>query len=231
MINLIETPNQSNSYSSSQKCKQPAIHISALPSRHNAQMELPSFSIPIQYNLGSFKKIGEDVQFDLEPTTSEEQCNQWDNRMAPTFSLMHLKPLLENRDSIEIPVDLKYDTEVKNENNRLNFDSTAAVDNAAIDTDDILGKETMNEGQTISPDFEIERYQNYQNNSDKRFEEANFDSSIINEANKCDFVCENDFLCKNSYDKSLDTKRNDFEECNLLDTDNGDGISNFDDNL
>ncbi|XP_037303086.1 uncharacterized protein LOC119193540, partial [Manduca sexta] len=180
MVNI--EPNQSYT-----KPKQagPAIHISALPTRQN-QGDLPSFSIPLQYNLGTFKKV-EDVQIE------ESEQNQWDGRIMSNFHLMNLKPLVENREDINM-TELKY--EVKNEN-RVNYEIANQ-----IETEDILGKETVNEGQTISPDFEI-RYQ-YQNETDKRYREG-FESSIM-EDGRNDFVCDNDFLCKSNYDKA-DEKR------------------------
>lgn len=216
MINLSDT--QTQVYATKSKPSPPAIHISALPTRQNPQVDLPSFSIPLQYNLGSFKKIGEDVHLDLETT---EQTN-WDTRMIPNFNLMNLKPLIETRDNVDM--ELKY--EVKNES-RVNFSEIQAVQ--AIDTDDILGKDGGNEGQTISPDFEIQRYQNYQNENEKRFREQSFEDSMM-EDGRNDFVCDGDFLCKNNFEKS-DEKRSEFEECHLLDSDNNVGISNFESNL
>ncbi|KAJ8705283.1 hypothetical protein PYW07_011110 [Mythimna separata] len=144
MINLSDT--QTQVYATKSKASPPAIHISALPTRQNPQVDLPSFSIPLQYNLGSFKKIGEDVHLDLETT---DQTN-WDTRMIPNFNLMNLKPLIETRDNVDM--ELKY--EVKNES-RVNFNEIQTVQ--AIETDDILGEDGVNEGQTISPDFEIQR--------------------------------------------------------------------------
>lgn len=216
MINLSDT--QTQVYATKSKPSPPAIHISALPTRQNPQVDLPSFSIPLQYNLGSFKKIGEDVHLDLE---TADQTN-WDTRMLPNFNLMNLKPLIETRDNVDM--ELKY--EVKNES-RVNFNEIQTVQ--AIETDDILGKEGVNEGQTISPDFEIQRYQNYQNENDKRFREQSFEDSIM-EDGRNDFVCDGDFLCKNNFDK-VDDKRSEFEECHLLDNDNTVGISNFESNL
>ncbi|CAH0599125.1 unnamed protein product [Chrysodeixis includens] len=216
MINLTET--QTQAYATKSKPSPPAIHISALPTRQNPQVELPSFSIPLQYNLGSFKKIGEDVQLDLETTDQ----NNWDSRMIPNFNLINLKPLIEARENVDM--EIKY--EVKNES-RMNFNEIQTVQ--AIETEDILGKDTVNEGQTISPDFEIQRYQNYQNDSEKRFREQSFEDSIM-EDGRNDFVCDGDFLCKNNFEK-VDEKRNEFEDCHLLDTDNTVGISNFESNL
>ncbi|XP_050555450.1 homeobox protein B-H2-like [Spodoptera frugiperda] len=216
MINLNDT--QTQVYATKSKPSPPAIHISALPTRQNPQVDLPSFSIPLQYNLGSFKKIGEDVHLDLETTDQ----NNWDTRMIPNFNLMNLKPLIETRDNVDM--ELKY--EVKNEN-RVNFNEIQTVQ--AIETDDLLGKETVNEGQTISPDFEIQRFQNYQNENEKRFREQSFEDSIM-EDGRNDFVCDGDFLCKNNFEK-VDEKRNEFEECHLLDSDNTVGISNFENAL
>ncbi|CAB3242747.1 unnamed protein product [Arctia plantaginis] len=216
MIHLSETPTQA--YATKSKPSPPAIHISALPTRHNSQVDLPSFSIPLQYNLGTFKKIGEDVHLNLE--ASEQQ--NWDSRMIPNFNLMNLKPLNETRDNVDM--ELKY--EVKNEN-RVNFSEIQSVQ--TIETEDILGKETVNEGQTISPDFEIQRYQNYSSENEKRYREHSFEDSIM-EDGRNDFVCDNDFLCKNSFDK-VDEKRNEFEGCNLLESDTNVGISNFETNL
>lgn len=216
MINLTET--QTQAYATKSKPSPPAIHISALPTRQNPQVDLPSFSIPLQYNLGSFKKIGEDVQLDLETT---DQSN-WDARMIPNFNLINLKPLIEARENVDM--EIKY--EVKNEN-RINFNEIQTVQ--AIETEDILGKDAVNEGQTISPDFEIQRYQNYQNDTEKRFREQSFEDSIM-EDGRNDFVCDGDFLCKNNFEK-VDEKRNEFEDCHLLDTDNNVGISNFESNL
>lgn len=221
MINLADTSNHTYT---SKKQPAPAIHISALPSRQNPQMELPSFSIPLQYNLGSFKKIGEDVQLDLE--AEPVQQTQWDARMIPNFNLMNLKPLLENRENIDM-TELKYD--VKNEG-RVSFSdiSGATVQATAIEAEDILGKE-VNEGQTISPDFGIERYQNYHNENDKSFRDTGFDEGMM-EDGRNEFVCDSDFLCKNNYEK-VDEKRSDFEDCHLLDADSNVGISNFDTSL
>lgn len=225
MVNIHSEATNQSTYSS-KKQPAPAIHISALPNRQNPQMELPSFSIPLQYNLGSFKKIGEDVQLDLEPSTDNVQ-QQWDARMIPNFSLMNLKPLLDSRENMDMN-DLKYD--VKNENNRVSFNEIpgGAVQANAIETDDILGKE-VNEGQTISPDFGIERYQNYHSENEKRYREASFEESMI-EDGRSDFVCDSDFLCKNNFEK-VEEKRNDFEGCHLLDTDANVGIGNFDSSL
>lgn len=230
VINLAESPNLNN-YGPKGKQPAPAIHISALPTRQNAQMDLPSFSIPLQYNLGSFKKIGEDVHLDLEASTSEnvQVQNHWDSRMISGYNLMNIKPILESRDGIDMS-ELKY--EVKNENvNRINFNDIpdTSIHNANIEAEDILGKESVNEGQTISPDFEIERYQNYSNENDKRFREATFDESVI-EDGRNDFVCDSDFLCKSNFEK-VNEKRSEFEECHLLDADNNAGMSNFDNNL
>ena len=216
MINLSDT--QTQVYATKSKPSPPAIHISALPTRQNPQVDLPSFSIPLQYNLGSFKKIGEDVHLDLETTDQ----TTWDTRMIPNFNLMNLKPLIETRDNVDM--ELKY--EVKNES-RVNFNEIQAVQ--AIDTDDILGKDGGNEGQTISPDFEIQRYQNYQNENEKRYREHSFEDSMM-EDGRNDFVCDGDFLCKNNFEK-VDEKRSEFEECHLLDNDNTVGISNFENNL
>ncbi|XP_041984157.1 uncharacterized protein LOC121736813 [Aricia agestis] len=218
IISLAETPAQ-NTYA---KMKQtPTIHISALPTRQNSQVELPSFSIPLQYNLGTFKKIGEDVQLDLEASTSE---HHWDARMIPNFNVMNIKPILENRENM----DVKY--EIKNENiNRTNYNEMNTIQ-ANIETEDILGKEAVSEGQTISPDFEIERYQNYHSENEKRYREGNFEESII-EDGRNDFVCDNDFLCKNNYEK-IEEKRNEFEECHLLDAEsNTVNIANFESNI
>ncbi|CAG5037815.1 unnamed protein product [Parnassius apollo] len=230
VINLAESASLSN-YGSKAKQTAPAIHISALPTRQNSQMDLPSFSIPLQYNLGSFKKIGEDVHLDLEASTSEnlQVPNHWDSRMISNYNLMNIKPILENREGIDMS-ELKY--EVKNENvNRINFNEIpdTSIPNTNIEAEDILGKESVSEGQTISPDFEIERYQNYNNENDKRFRESTFDESII-EDGRNDFVCDGDFLCKNNFDKA-DEKRNEFEDCHLLETDNNVGMSNFENNL
>lgn len=219
MINIAESSTQSYS---SKKHPAPAIHISALPTRQNPQPDLPSFSIPLQYNLGTFKKIGEEVQLDLE--APENHPTQWDTRMIPNFNLMNLKPLLENRENIDLS-ELKYD--VKNES-RVNFEMPSTTVQASIEAEDILGKETVNEGTTISPDFGIERYQNYHSDNDKRFRES-FDDAIMEEGRN-EFVCDSDFLCKNNFEK-VDDKRSDFEECHLLDTDSNVGISNFEGNL
>lgn len=198
----------------------PAIHISALPTRQNSQMELPSFSIPLQYNLGTFKKI-EEVQFDIETPENE----QWDGRMMPNFNLMNLKPLIENRENIDLS-ELKY--EVKNENNKRVF-SDMPIQGTSIEADDILGKETANDGQTISADFEMARYDNYQNDNEKRYRGGNFEGTSMDDG-RSDFICDSDFLCKTSYQK-VDEKRSEFEECHLLDADSSVGMSNFDANL
>ncbi|XP_038219303.1 uncharacterized protein LOC119837656 isoform X1 [Zerene cesonia] len=220
IINMAETSHQNN-YVTKSKQPAPAIHISALPTRQNPQLDLPTFSIPLQYNLGGFKKVDEDVNLDLESSENASQ-NHWDARMMPNFNLMHIKPLLENRDNNDI-AEVKY--EVKNETvSRSNYNELPNI-NRPIESDDILGKETVNEGQTISPDFEIERYQ--YDESDKRFREP-FDEGIM-EDGRNDFVCENDFLCKNNYEK-IDGKRNEFEECHLLDGESS-AMSNFDNNL
>ncbi|XP_026486013.1 protein zerknuellt 1-like [Vanessa tameamea] len=226
IINLAETSNPNN-YMSKAKQQGPAIHISALPTRQNSQVDLPSFSIPLQYNLGSFKKL-EDAQIDVEASTSDHQSqNPWDTRMMPNFNLMNIKPLLENRENLEM-AEVKY--EVKNENVRSYNEITNSIQ-ASLEPDDILGKESVLEGQTISPDFEIERYQNYHNETEKRYRDSSFDDSMI-EDGRNDFVCDSDFLCKSNYEK-VDEKRNDFEECHLLDTDNSVAvnISNFESNL
>lgn len=211
MITLTEATGQASTYTTQKlKSQQPAIHISALPSRQNNQMELPSFSIPLQYNLGSFKRIDEEIHFDLEANTTEvEQPHHWDGRMMTNFNLMNIKPLLENRD-----IEMKY--EVKNENRVVYTEVNNTVQ--AIEAEDILGKETINEGQTISPDFEIERFQSYQSHDDKRYTDGFEGTNAIEAQNKCDFVCDSDFLCsKGGFAKETETKRNDFE---LLDTDN-----------
>ncbi|XP_059058489.1 homeobox protein Hox-B2a-like [Achroia grisella] len=222
MINISETTQ--NSYAKKQAA--PAIHIQALPTKQNPQGDFPSFSIPLQYNFGTFKKIGEEVQLDLE-TTEAVQQPPWDSRMIPNFNLLNLKPLIEPRDNIEI-TELKYD--VKNES-RVNFNEIAnsSLQAATIETVDILCKETVNEGQTISPDFGIERYQSYHNENEKRFRDSSFDEAIM-EDGRNEFVCETDFLCKNNFGKG-EEKRNEFEDCHLLDTDSGVGISNFESNL
>lgn len=201
MVNLTEIPNQ--------KQTGPAIHISALPTRQNPQAELPTFSIPLQYNLGTFKKV-DDVQIE------ETNVTQWDSRMIPTFNLMNLKPLMETRDDVNIH-EMKY--EVKDETNRVNFNEMNTQD---IETD--LLKETANEGQNISPDFEI-RYQ-YENEHNKRFR-GGFDNSMIEDARN-DYMCDSEFLCKNNFDKD---KTSEFDECHLLDADNNVGMSNFGSNL
>lgn len=224
IINLADTSNQ-NSYIS--KTTQTAIQISALPTRQNSQVDLPSFSIPLQYNLGSFKKL-DDTQLDLEASTSDHQAqNPWDTRMMPNFNLMNIKPLLENRDNLEM-TEVKY--EVKNENVRSYNEMSNSIQ-ASMEPEDILGKESVTEGQTISPDFEIERYQNYHSENEKRYRQSSFDDSII-EDGRNEFVCDNDFLCKNNFEK-VDGKRNDFEDCHLLDTDNNVAvnISNFESNI
>lgn len=128
---------------------------------------------------------------------------------------MNLKPLLEIRENADLS-EVKY--EVKNEGRVYEMQTIQAN----IEADDIL-KETINEGQTITPDFEIQRYQNY-NDSEKRFR-GTFDEVMEDRNN---FV--GDFLCKNNFDK-VDEKRSEFEECNLLETDNSVGISNFESNL
>ncbi|KAI8425655.1 hypothetical protein MSG28_011469 [Choristoneura fumiferana] len=218
MVNVTESSSQNNYAKSKQPM--PAIHISALPTRHHSQMDLPSFSIPLQYNLGTFKKI-EEVQFDIETPENE----QWDgSRMIPNFNLMNLKPLIENRENIDLS-ELKY--EVKNENNKRVF-TDMPVQGTSIETDDVLGKETVNEGQTISADFEMAKYENYRNDNDKRYG-GSFEGTCMDDG-RSDFICESDFLCKTSYQK-VDEKRSEFEECNLLDTDSSVGMSNFDANL
>ncbi|KAG7296961.1 hypothetical protein JYU34_019874 [Plutella xylostella] len=226
MITLTESTNQQAYSNQKLKSPQPAIHISALPTRANSSMDLPSFSIPLQYNLGSFKRVDEEIHFDLEGTsTDNDQTHQWDGRMMNNFNLMHLKPLIENRETTD--VELKY--EVKNEGARLNYNEigNVSIQSTAIEADDILGKETANEGQTISPDFEIERYQNYQN-EEKRFRE-DYENSVADDSNnKCEFVCDNDFLCHKDnceYDKG-ESKREDFEGCALLDADSNVGFEN-----
>ncbi|CAG9569782.1 unnamed protein product [Danaus chrysippus] len=224
IVSLAESSNQ-NSYASKSKQSSPAIHISALPTRQNSQVDLPSFSIPLQYNLGSFKKIGEDNQLDLDTSTSDVQ-NHWDTRLMPNFNIMNIKPMLENRDNLEMS-EVKY--EVKNENVRSYNDMSNSIQ-ATMEHEDILGKDTVSEGQTISPDFEIGRYQSYHSDNEKRYRESGFDESII-EDGRNDFGCDSDFLCKGNYDK-IDEKRNDFEECHLLDADsNTVGMSNFESNL
>lgn len=220
MVNISEVPSQ-NTYSKT-KPPPPAIHIAALPTRQNPHADLPSFSIPLQYNLGTFKKIGEEIQLDVE-AVPENIPQNWDARVIPNFNLMNLKPLLENRDNIDLS-ELKY--EVKNEAvARVNFNE---INNSvSIETEDILGKETVNEGQTISPDFEIQRYQNYDENV-KRYREQGFEDAIMED--RSEFVCDSEFLCKNNFGK-VDEKRGEFEECHLLDTDNNVGMSNFENNL
>ncbi|XP_049881885.1 muscle-specific homeobox protein tinman-like [Pectinophora gossypiella] len=203
MVNLAETTYQSK------KHPQPAIHIAALPTRQNPQVELPSFSIPLQYNLGTFKKVGED-QIDMESP------EQWDGRMM-NFNIMNLKPLIERQTDSG---DMKY--EVKNESRTFEMSNSIQT----IETEDILGKESVSEGQTIAPDFEIERYQNYQSEGDKRYRDNTFEESIMEDRN--DFV--GDFLCKNNFDKA-EEKRSEFEDCHLLDTDSNVGISNFESTL
>ncbi|KAI5639973.1 homeobox domain-containing protein [Phthorimaea operculella] len=201
MVNLSETYQP-------KKQPQPAIHIAALPTRQNPQVDLPSFSIPLQYNLGTFKKLDEE---NLELQNGE----QWDGRMITNFNLMNIKPLIERND-----VDMKY--EVKNETKTYS-DMQSTIPN--IETEDILGKESVNEGQTIAPDFEIERYQNYQNDDDKRFRE-NFEETMMEDRN--DFV--GDFLCKSNFDK-VEEKRSEFEDCHLLDAESNVGMGNFETNL
>ncbi|KAM3958832.1 LOW QUALITY PROTEIN: uncharacterized protein ACR2FA_007132 [Aphomia sociella] len=221
MINISETTQ--NSYVKKQPT--PAIHISALPTRQNPQGDLPSFSIPLQYNVGTFKKIGEEVQLDLE-TTENIQQPQWDARMIPNFNLMNLKPLLETRENIDLN-ELKYD--IKNEN-RINFNEIVNenIQGTTIEAVDILGKETVTEGQTITPDFGIERYQGYHNENGKSFRESGFDEAVM-EDGRSEFVCDGDFLCKNNFGKT--EERSEFEECHLLDTDSTVAISNFESNL
>lgn len=208
----VSSPQTINITETYQKTKaiQPAIHISALPTRLNQQTDLQSFSIPLQYNLGTFKKIGEDVHLDLGTNDTH-----WDNRMIPSFNLMNIKPLLETRDNSDLN-ELKY--EVKNEGRVYEMQAIQAN----IEADDIL-KETVNEGQTISPDYEIQRYQNY-SESEKRFR-GTFDDVMEDRNN---FV--GDFMCKNNFEK-VDEKRSEFEECNLLETDNSVGITNFESSL
>lgn len=205
-----QTINITENYQTKTKTIQPAIHIAALPTRSNQQTDLPSFSIPLQYNLGTFKKIGEDGRLDLETND-----NHWDNRMIPSFNLMNIKPLLETRENADMS-EVKY--EVKNESRVYEMQTLQSN----IEAEDIL-KESINEGQTITPDFEIQRYQNY-NDNDKRFR-GTFDE-VMEDRNS--FV--GDFLCKNNFDK-VDEKRSEFEECNLLETDNSVGITNFENNL
>lgn len=210
MVNITETSNQN--YGLKAKESGPAIHISALPTRQNPQADL-SFSIPLQYNLGAFKKVDEVIN-------ESEVQNQWDSRMMPSFNMMNLKPLIANREEINLS-ELKY--EIKNESNRVHFNE---ITTQAMEAEDILGKETVNEGQTISPDFEI-RYQ-YQNENDKRFRDG-FETSIIDESRN-DYVCDGDFLCKNNFEKT-DDKRSDFEACHLLDTNTGVSLTNYETNL
>ncbi|XP_060807652.1 uncharacterized protein LOC106138041 [Amyelois transitella] len=217
MINIAETPQNTYPAKQHKQAVPVAIHVAALPTRQNPQADLPSFSIPLQYNLGTFKKIGEEVQLDLE-TAENIQQTQWDSRMMPNFNVM-MKPILDNRENIDLS-ELKYN--VKNETHGFN-EIQNAVQATAIDTEDILGKEIVNEGQTITPDFGVERYQNYHNDNEKSFRE--FDGSMMGEGRN-DFVCESVFLCK-----SNDEKRSEFQDCHLLDTENGVGISNFDANL
>ncbi|VVC99238.1 unnamed protein product [Leptidea sinapis] len=217
LLNMAEASN-SNSYGG-KKQTAPAIHIAALPTRQNSHLDLPSFSIPIQYNIGNFKKASEDVQLNLE---TDVQTNQWDLRMMPNFNLMNIKPIIDTRENL----DVKY--EVKNESvNRTNYNEINI--NQTIESVDLLGKETVNEGQTISPDFEIERFQ-YHNENEKRFRES-FDEAMM-EDGRNEFECDNDFLCKNNYEKN-DEKRSEFEECHLLDTEGSVavGITNFENNL
>lgn len=221
MITLTEAPDQSNSYTALKlKTQQPAIHISALPTRHNAQMELPSFSIPLQYNLGSFKRVDEEIHFDLEANTTEndQPSHSWDNRMMSNFNLMNLKPILENQERGD-GCEQKF--EIKNETSRITY---TEINNSVqdIEAEDILGKETVNEGQTISPDFEIERFQNYQSDNEKRFREG-FDGNAMEEQSKCDFVCDNDFLCNKDGFPKEGEKTSEFE---LLDTESNVGFEN-----
>ncbi|XP_063389823.1 paired box protein Pax-6-like [Cydia fagiglandana] len=217
MVNIAETSTQNYAKS---KQAMPAIHISALPTRQNSQMELPSFSIPLQYNLGTFKKV-EDVQFDIETTENEH----WDGRIIPNFNLMNLKPLIENRENIDMS-ELKYD--VKNENNKRVYNEIS-IQGTSIEADDILGKETVNEGQTISPDFEMARYENFQSENEKRYREGSFEGTSM-EDGRSDFICDSDFLCKTNYEKG-EEKRSEFEECHLLDTESNVGINNFEANI
>lgn len=192
---------------STKKPQGPAIHIAALPTRPN-QVELPSFSIPLQYNLGTFKKIGEDDQLDLEVP----EAQNWDGRIIPNFNLMNLKPLIENREDLSLKYEIKDETARAYEINVVQ----------AIETEDIL-KETANEGQTISPDFQIQRYQ-YE--SEKRYRDQSFEESMMED--RSDFVCDND-LFKNSFGK-VDEKRGEFEDCHLLEDSNV-GMSNFENNM
>lgn len=210
---MVNIDQEQSTYTSKNKLQGPAIHIAALPTRHN-QVELPSFSIPLQYNLGTFKKIGEEVQLDLEVP----EAQNWDGRIIPNFNLMNLKPLIENRENINLS-DLKY--EVKNETlPRVSYEINNTVQ--AIETDDIL-KEAVNEGQTISPDFQLQRYQ-YDN--EKRYRDQGFETMMEDRSN---YVCDND-LFKNSFGK-VDEKRGEFEECHLLDTDSNVAMSSFENNM
>lgn len=229
MVNLVETSNVT--FSNSHKSKHPAIHISTLPTRNN-QVDIPSFTIPLPYNLGNVKKVGEQAHFDINLSTSENnQTNQWDNRAVSTFSLMNLKPLIENSHTIEIPVELKYDGDIKGEN-RINFDIPAAVQNASIESNDMLTKVNTHDGQTISQDFQIETYQSYNNINDKRMPENSFHNSMLEDTNKCEFTCDNEFLCKTFDKDEINSKQNQFEDCNLLvDNENGTDISNYNSNL
>ncbi|XP_053618669.1 paired box protein Pax-3-A-like isoform X2 [Plodia interpunctella] len=215
MINVAETPTQTTY--SSKKPVPVAIHVAALPTRQNPQPDLPSFSIPLQYNLGTFKKIGEDVHLDLEAENIQQ--TQWDSRMMPNFNLM-MKPI-DTRENIDLS-ELKFD--VKNENRV--YSEINPVPATAIDTENIL-KENVNEGQTISPDFVVDRYQNYHSDNEKSYRQDTFEGSVME--GRSDFVCDSDFLCKSNYEK-IEDKRGEFEDCHLLDTDNT-GISNFEGNL
>lgn len=210
MLNLIEAPSASQTYSHKQK---DAIHITTLPSR-SSQIDFPSFSIPIQYNLGNIKKLGEDLQFDLEQSTVDNQIDQWDGRAIPTFSLMNIKPLIENS-NIDIPIDLKYSNDTKNV--RSNFDLSAEnLQGSNVDVEDILVK--VNEGQNTTPDFEIERYQNFQNEDVKHFHSDNFQENVMDE-----------FLYKNNFEK--DDKSTELEDCHLLDSESNVAVTGFDNNL
>ncbi|GBP00238.1 Aristaless homeobox protein [Eumeta japonica] len=218
MINLVETSNQQQF--DIQKMKTPTIQISALPTGQSSHAELPSFSIPIEYDVGSFKK-SEEVHYDIEATEAGSDRSQWDGRMVPNFSLMNIKPLMETKDTMRIPSDLKYDAESKIEQeNRVHYDAihNTTIQRVVIDGDNLLGK-GINEGQTISPDFEIERYHDFQE-SEKR---------MLEDSGKCGF--DNDFFCKNNYEKPLEEKSEGFEECHLLDTDNAVTINGFEGNL
>lgn len=234
MLNLVESPSISSTYSQAHKHKPPAIHISALPTRDN-QIDLPSFTIPLQYNL-DLKKVGDEIQFNVEPNTVEtEQVNHWNDRSIPTFSLMNIKPLIDNSQTIEIPVDLKYDGEVKNEN-IINFDiSTAGIQNTVIETENILGKVNTNEGRNIDTDFVLERYNHYHSNvTEKRYPEDGFHTSILDNSNKCEFVCDNEFVCRSGFEKDdeLVNKPNQFQECNiLLENNNSVANNNYNSNL